>query len=233
VEIGVQSLDDHVLLLSRRGHTAKEAARGVDLLKKSGFITGVHLMVGLPGDNPARFAHTIDRCMEMRPHMVRLHPTIVFEKTELAEAYRAGHYVPLSLSEAVEICKYALKRFKAAGIPVIRLGLQTTSHMEAAGSIVAGPFHPAFHALVEESIFYDRAYDLLSQYPVAGKEIALSVSPRDESYMRGQKNGNLRKLKEQFHVRDIAVKPDKESARGTLVVQVDGRLQVMGSLQDG
>jgi histone acetyltransferase (RNA polymerase elongator complex component) len=177
----------------------------------------------LPGDNLERFAYTVERSIDLKPDMVRIHPTIVFEYTALAESYREGHYEPLSLPEAVEACKLALKKFSQAGISVIRVGLQTTQEMEAAGSIVAGPFHPAFHALVEESIFFDKAAALLSGQSVAGKTIVISVSPQDVSYMRGQKNSNIKKLKDKFRLSAIAVKPDATLMRGMLAVHLDDR----------
>ncbi|MBN1662506.1 MAG: radical SAM protein [Deltaproteobacteria bacterium] len=220
VEIGAQSMVDEVLELSGRGHTSADTVRAVEMLRGWGFITGIHLMAGLPGDSRERFACTIDRSIGLKPAMVRLHPTIVFENTALAEAYGEGRYQPMSLAEAIDACKYALKKFSEAGIPVIRVGLQTTKEMEAAGSIVAGPFHPAFHALVEESIFYDMAFDLLSAQDVASKDVVLFVSPRYESYLRGQKNNNLKRLKERFRLNAITVKPDEALKWGTRIVNI-------------
>lgn len=218
VELGVQSMIDEVLELSGRGHSAADTEHALKMLKKQGFETGIHLMVGLPGDNRERFVCTIDRCIDLKPDTVRIHPTIVFENTALARAYREGRYKPLSMSEAVDACKYALKRFSSAGIPVIRLGLQTTSEIEEAGSVVAGPFHPAFHALVEESIFFDRACDMLTTRNPAGKAIIFTVSPKDISYMRGQKNGNIKKLKDKFRLKSIAVTTDPRMERGTMII---------------
>ena len=60
------------------------------------------------------------------------------------------------------MCKYALRRFGEASIAVIRVGLQTTREMEMAGSIIAGPYHPAFRSLVEESMFFDMASAMLA-----------------------------------------------------------------------
>ncbi len=55
VEMGVQSLDDEVLLRSKRGHRAEDTYRSMSLLKAMGFTTGVHLMAGLPGDSRRAF----------------------------------------------------------------------------------------------------------------------------------------------------------------------------------
>lgn len=216
VEIGAQSMVDEVLQSSERGHSAADTERAVSLLKKHDFETGIHLMCGLPGDDEQKFKYTIDRSIRMRPHTVRLHPTIVFEKTRLAEEYKEGRYQAMTLPQAVDACKYAARRLASAGIPVIRMGLQPTYDMESAGSIVAGPFHPAFHALIEESFFFDKAAELLSN--ATGDDVAFTVSPRDISYMRGQKNSNIQKLKNKFHLKSIAVKADPAMTRGTIVI---------------
>ena len=67
VEVGVQSLDDEVLFLSKRGHTAADSYRAMSLLKAMGFTTGIHLMAGLPGDSEERFAETIDKTSPFTP----------------------------------------------------------------------------------------------------------------------------------------------------------------------
>ena len=49
VELGVQSMDDDVLALATRGHTAADTRQAVNLLRESGYAVGCQLMVGLPG----------------------------------------------------------------------------------------------------------------------------------------------------------------------------------------
>jgi radical SAM superfamily enzyme len=48
VELGVQSLDDAVLAVAERGHTAEQVSKAVALLKQYGFKVGLQLMVGMP-----------------------------------------------------------------------------------------------------------------------------------------------------------------------------------------
>jgi histone acetyltransferase (RNA polymerase elongator complex component) len=218
IEIGAQSMMDDVLSLARRGHTAEDVSRAVRLAKDRGFSVGIHLMAGLPGDNEEKFAETIQKVIALRPDMVRLHPTLVFQETPLAAMYQAGEYAPLTLSEAIALCKRALVQFEKARIPLIRLGLQETELMKAPGSILAGPFHPAFRSLVEASIFMDMATRLLLEGDVAGSKASFSVSPRDVSSFRGEKNGNIRALMKHFGLDGIDVHPDPALERGTLVL---------------
>jgi hypothetical protein len=122
------------------------------------------------------------------------------------------------MPEAVAVCKSALGKFTAAGIPVIRLGLQTTPELEKEGSIVAGPFHPAFRSLVEEAIFFDMASSLLSGKKVRGSGITFFLSPRDISYFRGQKNKNIEAIKGRFALSNIFLDVDPRQPTGMLAI---------------
>ncbi|MBW2651422.1 MAG: radical SAM protein, partial [Deltaproteobacteria bacterium] len=90
VEIGAQSMVDEVLSLSGRGHSSEDIRAAVRLLKKNGIETGVHLMVGLPGDTRKRFEYTVEEIIGLQPDTVRIHPTIVFKDTSLAKSYLEG-----------------------------------------------------------------------------------------------------------------------------------------------
>jgi histone acetyltransferase (RNA polymerase elongator complex component) len=146
VELGVQSFDDGVLRTAGRGYTAGEAAAACDKVKAMGFILGVQLMAGLPGEDPGAWTASVERTVEVGPEFVRLYPTLVISDTELADEYETGKYVPLGLDEAVEKCADACESFLGAGIRVERVGLQEISGLS--DQVVAGPYHPAFGDLV-------------------------------------------------------------------------------------
>jgi len=227
VEVGVQSLDDAVLSRSRRGHSAADAVRAVNLLKERGFETGLHLMAGLPGDSPERFAETIRKVIALRPDMVRIHPTIVLAGTPLAADFREKRYIPLTLAEAVDLCKNAIKKLAAAGIPVIRLGLQTTRELGEPGAVLAGPFHPAFRALVESAIFLEMAAALLAaagEGRAAVPAAVFSLSPADLSNFLGRRRANIAALKRRFRLTALRVVSDPAIPRRTLVLKAGGRI---------
>ncbi|MCD6486063.1 MAG: radical SAM protein [Syntrophobacterales bacterium] len=218
VEIGAQSMVDEVLSLSGRGHSSENVRAAVRLLKGAEIETGVHLMVGLPGDTRERFEYTVEEIIKIRPDTVRIHPTIVFKDTLLAKSYLEGKYQPPTLDNAVELCKHALLRFQEAGIPVIRLGLHTTKEMEADNNIIAGPFHPAFRSLVEGAIFLDMASDLLKSADLKDRDVAFSVAPKDVSNLRGMKNRNIKILKESFNLTEINVRENAKQERWSLKI---------------
>jgi histone acetyltransferase (RNA polymerase elongator complex component) len=223
VEIGSQSMVDSVLARCGREHTAADTVRAIENLKSSGFQTGIHLMAGLPGDDRHGFDYTIDRVIALKPDTVRIHPTIVFADTGLADLYHAGDYIPLDLETAVDYCCHALTQFRQAGIDVIRMGLQATAQMEEPGAIVAGPFHPAFRSLVEGSIFLKMAESMLEFLDgKRGDSFEFRVSERDLSDFRGIRNRNMNHLKERFG-ESISVYPDPCLVRGEIVLESGDR----------
>ncbi|MCE5265419.1 MAG: radical SAM protein [Deltaproteobacteria bacterium] len=245
VEVGAQSLDEEVLLRSRRGHTAADTGRALLMLKEWGFKSGLHVMAGLPGESPDRFKETIARVIALRPDTVRIHPTLVLRGTPLAEEYRRGDYLPLSLAEGVDRCKAALRALTAAGIPVIRLGLQTTRELEEPGAILAGPFHPAFRTLVETALFLEMATALLEaagsgdrlpdETGALRESIQFAVSPADISGFCGYRRENVAALKHRFHVAEILVASDPALPRLTLALRAGRkvlRTNLAGQIED-
>ncbi len=226
VELGVQSMVEEVLQCSRRGHTADDVLKAVGLLHGRGFEVGIQIMVGLPGDDAQGNAFTVDRVIGLSPHFVRIYPTVVLKGTLLLKWYRSGRYTPLSLEEAVDLCKRAYLKFHRAGIPVIRLGLQSSPELEAEDCIVAGPYHPAFRHLVESSLFYDMASCLMGKSREA-RILRARVSPSDVSNIRGQKNRNLYQLRERFGLSDIQIEVDMKQPRGSLILMNGRKLDRM------
>lgn len=155
IELGVQSMDDNVLKLSNRGHTAADVYRASDLIKDYGFILGLQMMVGLPGDCKERDLKTADEFIKINPRMVRVYPALVIKETYMEDMYRKNQYTPLTVDEAVDICSELYLKFEGAHIKIIRMGLQPTENITYGKDIVSGPFHPAFRELVESKIIND------------------------------------------------------------------------------
>jgi histone acetyltransferase (RNA polymerase elongator complex component) len=231
VEIGAQSMVDKVLNLSNRGHSSDDVRRAIEILKAVGFETGIHLMVGLPGDTEEKFRYTVEETIKLNPQMVRIHPTIVFQDTALAKSYQKEEYKPISMADAIKLCKYALGEFETANIPVIRVGLQMTGEMEREGSIIAGPYHPAFRSLVEAAIFFDMASKLLKSANPGGESIKFFVNPKDISDLHGMRNQNIKSIKERFGITKVLIREDSKQERGTLALAVNEKISKLSKLQ--
>ncbi|OGW38620.1 MAG: hypothetical protein A2X58_10085 [Nitrospirae bacterium GWC2_56_14] len=219
IELGVQSMDDSVLMRSGRGHTAADTIHAVTLLREQGFTIGLQLMPGLPGDVAETFMTTVSAVIGMRPDVVRLYPALVIKDTPLETLYRTGQFTPLSLDEAVQWCKNAFLQFELANIAVIRMGLQPTEELQRPGTILAGPYHPAFRQLVDSSILLDRMRAALQQHaPGAGPAHLLS-HPSDVAAAIGQKRANIIALKKEFCLSELRVSAAPAVAKGSITYQ--------------
>ncbi len=225
VEIGAQSLSDEVLVKAGRGHTAGDVISAIGSLKDRGFETGIHLMAGLPGDSREGFVASVRGAIVLKPDLVRVHLTLVLAQTPLAEAFYRGEYQPLSQDEAIGAGRAALTLFAAAGIPVARLGIQATEELTRPGVIIAGYYHPAMRAQVEESLFFDMAAILLAGRDAPAGRAEFFVAPRDRSNLVGQGRGNIAALKERFDLASIEVKIMDSLAKGSLALKEKNSLR--------
>ena len=205
IELGVQSMDDEVLKRSGRGHSAADTVNAVSLIRSHGIQIGLQLMPGLPGDSAESFMKTIETAIELKPDFVRIYPALVIKDTPLEDLYISGRYMPLSLDDAVLKCRQALERFDLAGINVIRIGLQPTEELERPGTIIAGPYHPAFRQLVESSILLDRMRTALRDRRGKTGTVTFQVNPKDLSAAIGQQRSNVKQLEKEFGVRKIRI----------------------------
>jgi len=205
IELGVQSMDDVVLTRSGRGHTATDTVNAVSLIKPCDFQIGLQLMPGLPGDSDDCFMKTIGMVIELKPDFVRVYPCLVIKDTPLADLYTSDRYKPLSLDDAVLLCREALERFELAGIDVIRIGLQPTEELERPGTIIAGPYHPAFRQLVESSILLDKMRSALRTSKGKTGMVTFQVNPKDLSAAIGQQRSNIKQLKKEFGIQKIRI----------------------------
>jgi histone acetyltransferase (RNA polymerase elongator complex component) len=209
IELGVQSMDDRILHMSGRGHTAADTMHAVSLLKKYNFTIGLQLMVGLPGDSAVGFLDTVGRVIKLKPDFVRIYPLLVIKGTPLEELYKTGRYTPLPLDTAVSQCSAAMLRFAGAGIEVIRVGLQPTEELEEPGTIIAGPYHPSFRQLVESAILLEKMRSELRKRKEKSESALFTVNPADLSAAIGQHRENIGHLKKEYGLHEIRIKADK------------------------
>ncbi len=193
IELGVQSMDDNVLTLNRRGHTVQDVYNAVHLIRSHPhkFELGLQMMPGLYGDTPDGAIETAKKIAALKPDTSRIYPTLVIEGTHLAQLYHEGKYKPLSLDTAVEICSEILEMFTKCGINVIRVGLHDSEELK--DSLVAGPYHPAMREKCESYIMFKNISSCLKEHEKG--EVEIIISPKDRSKFAGQKKENLIKWK--------------------------------------
>ena len=221
VEVGVQSMVDEILLLSKRGHTAKDSASAILRLNRRGFEVGVHLMIGLPGDSFEKYLQSIDRIIHLKPDFVRIHPTLVLKGASLESLWKSGKYSPMTLDDAVEWLKKGMLKLESASIPIARIGLQPTKELEE--NLLAGPFHPALHHLVDSAIFYDMAETLLLKHLKAPDPVFV-CNPKDLSSLKGQRNKNILSLRGRFRLQNIQIETNEEIQKGLLFLKTSSEI---------
>lgn len=192
IELGAQSMDDRVLALNGRGHTAKQVEQASDLIRSGGFTLGLQMMTGLFGDNNEGARLTAQKIANLKPTCVRIYPTITLRGTELGELYRKGVYHPQTLDEAVDLCAELLDFFESRKIAVIRLGLHSSPGLER--DMLAGPWHPAFRELCESRRYFIKITNELQDKRIPPRAIRIFVNPKCVSAVIGQKKQNLTKL---------------------------------------
>ena len=205
VELGCQSMDDRVLMQSGRGHTREDTVRASALLRQGGLSQVLQMMTGLPGDDGKASLATAEQLIALKPQGVRIYPTVVLKNTELHRMMLRGDYQPQSVKAAVTLCAQLYEKFLAAGIPVIRVGLNPTEELSG-GEAVAGAYDPALGERVLSRMYRNRAEQLLRQQPEV-RDAVFYVHPRRISVMVGQKRENIRYLRERFGLSSIKVLP--------------------------
>ena len=190
VELGAQSLDDRVLELNDRGHTAKQVEEAVSMLKSFGFETGLQMMTGLYGSEDCDSIATAEKIIAMHPDTVRIYPTVVIKGTKLHELMLSGAFAPKGIEETVDLCARLIPMFEDAGIKIIRVGLHSGGDVEA--EYAGGAYHPALRELCEGRIYYNIALGKLRGYDCGN--YTLAVNKKEISKMTGQKKQNLIRL---------------------------------------
>ena len=79
IELGVQSMDDTVLSLAKRGHTSNDVKLAVKQLRKFGFTVGLQLLPGLLGDSWETIIQTAVEITALQPDFVRIYPVLVID----------------------------------------------------------------------------------------------------------------------------------------------------------
>jgi len=207
IELGVQSLNNEVLIKSGRGHDSKQVYMASKLIKKHNFNLGLQMMIGLPGDSREKSIFTAKEFIKLEPYCVRIYPTLVIKDTYLEKMYDKREYIPLSLEEAIDISTDLLMLFEHHDINVIRIGLQPTENINFGKDVVAGPFHPSFRQLVESNkykILLDKFLDSL-RTNYTGMDLTININQKSISNLVGQKSSNIKYFKEKYNIRDIKV----------------------------
>ena len=175
------------------------------------------MMVGLPESTKLDEIRSAKALIKLKPKMVRIYPVLVIKGTKLEKELENDEYKPLTVLQAVERCKELVYLFNKKNIQVIRVGLQNTDEITNPdvkdSKVVAGPYHPAFGQLVEDSMWYDSIVDKIKKINDKVKEVKIKVNFADMNNAIGHKKSNIKKIKEVYDV-DVIVEADNAIKKG-------------------
>ena len=219
IELGAQSMDDRVLRLTERGHTARDVERASKLIKAAGFQLILQMMTGLPGSSDESDIETARRLIALGPDGVRVYPTVIVRDTALCDMWQAGEYKEHTVEDAVRVCAKIVPLFEAANIPIIRLGLNPTEELSG-GAAVGGAYHPALGELVKSRILLEKARALLSGVE-PGSRVTLTVGRGKASQMAGQHRENSRQLTEEYALTDLKIREKSETDTEIVLLSIE------------
>lgn len=218
VELGVQSMDDGVLSLSGRGHTAAATRLAAALLREHGFRFTGQMMIGLPGSDSEKELATAEAICGMGAVEARIYPTVVFGGTLLHQMTLAGSYQPLSDVTAAKRCADCLEIFLAKGVKVLKIGLQSSPELSDA------PFGPKDGSIAELAYGFLYSKTILSQAGknAAGKRLTVLLPKGELSKLTGHGRLVLRELQSILLPQTIDLREDGTLSVPRLKISIEG-----------
>ncbi|MDU2165842.1 MAG: radical SAM protein [Veillonella sp.] len=153
VELGVQSMNDGILVDAKRGHTAQEVVDAVARLKRREITVGIQLLPGLKGETWETILETAIAVVKLEPDFVRIyleeHNIEVIrtglqssEELDSGNSLIAGPYEPAmgelvvneQFKQRIERCideHFSLRRFSSqsfSGYPYSYIGSPSSNH---------------------------------------------------------------------------------------------------------
>ena len=214
IEIGVQSMNDRVLELSERGHSAADTERACRLIVESGFELVGQMMTGLPSSTLEDELETARKICALGASAARIYPTVVFWDTALYTLQISGKYIPLSIDEAVKRSADIIDIFVSAGVDILRVGLCENEGLHLDKGIYSGAFHPALGEMCFSEYYFKKIVGTLSSVEIPDNSIVEIYSdPSSLSKAVGYKRMNINRLRKLYPGRKFRFHTDKELMR--------------------
>jgi histone acetyltransferase (RNA polymerase elongator complex component) len=207
IELGAQSLVDEVLQQSRRGHSVADVERASRLIRKQGFVLGLQMMIGLPGDSFAHSMQTAQKIVDFGAAETRIYPTVVISGTSLEWLWQKGRYRALDTDTAIEQSAELYTFFEKHGIKILRVGLYPSEDLSPGKAALAGPELPHFKEKVLSRIWrgiLEKGIDPKRKE----SNLRISVAPAEYNYAVGFGASNRHFLERHFAKVKFIMKPE-------------------------
>ena len=104
VQMGAQSLDDHILEINKRGHDVECTRKATALLRAAGFKIVLHWMPNLLGATPEADREDFARLWnDFCPDEIKIYPNQLLANAELYEYWQRGEFKPYETQELIDL----------------------------------------------------------------------------------------------------------------------------------
>lgn len=110
LQIGAQSLDDHILTLNKRGHSVVQTIKAMLRLRAAGYKVVLHWMPNLLGATPESDVEDFRKLWGdavgnggLCPDEIKIYPTQLLQNSELYQYYLRGEYHPYTEIELINL----------------------------------------------------------------------------------------------------------------------------------
>jgi elongator complex protein 3 len=104
VQMGAQSLDDHILEINKRGHDVECTRQATALLRAAGFKIVLHWMPNLLGATPESDREDFARLWnDFCPDEIKIYPNQLLANAELYEYWQRGEFRPYTTQELIDL----------------------------------------------------------------------------------------------------------------------------------
>lgn len=174
IQMGVQSLNQHILDLNERGIRLERVAQSFDLLRIFGFKIHAHAMANLLGATPEQDKLDYVRLVSeaaFQPDEIKLYPCALIEGARLCARYEDGSWRPYTEDELLDV----LADDVLATPAFTRISRMIRDF--SSGDIKVGNKKPNLRQLVELRLGQDQAaarrVEEIRYREIAGREVAL------------------------------------------------------------
>ena len=104
IQMGAQSLDDEILEMNHRGHSAADTLTATALLRAAAYKTVLHWMPNLLGATPHSDREDFTRLWDgYCPDEIKIYPTQLLETAELFRYWQEGKYHPYDMQMLIDM----------------------------------------------------------------------------------------------------------------------------------
>lgn len=111
-QIGVQSLQDSVLEMNKRGHDVAATRKAFKLLRQAGFKIHAHWMANLYGSSVEADKKDFEQLFtdpDFHPDELKVYPCSLIGSAELMQYYKSGKWHPYTKEELAEVLVHVFK----------------------------------------------------------------------------------------------------------------------------